>query len=230
MFVPKSILFLPLLLVNAQAAPSTRLQQHIMSSTTTSDGPAKQVRDELKKSEVIPTVVDDFIPSLLLSVSWPNTNQEASLGNTLKPDDLQDAPSVSVKPIAPLNSSGEGETNLVIVTTDPDAPSRDDPKWSEFCHWIGVTSSSSEGKALKLDDVMPYKPPGPPEKTGKHRYVFLALVPANGTTEELSLSKPSERKHWGYGDDGVKGVREWAGENGLVVVAANFIYAQNKKQ
>jgi phosphatidylethanolamine-binding protein (PEBP) family uncharacterized protein len=149
----------------------------------------------------------------------------------------------------------------IITLTDPDAPSRDDPKWSEMCHWIaaGISASAeldlNTGKCssvtlTKLHEIMPYKPPGPPEKTGKHRYVFLVFAPANGTTDELHLSKPSDRKHWG-GDKEGHGVRNWAQDNGLVPVgeytssvgrvpktglaltrpaAANFIYAQNKKQ
>ena len=28
--------------------------------------------------------------------------------------------------------------NLTVVLTDPDAPSRESPEWSEFCHWIGT--------------------------------------------------------------------------------------------
>lgn len=29
-------------------------------------------------------------------------------------------------------------SGLTLVLTDPDAPSRDDPKWSEMCHFIGI--------------------------------------------------------------------------------------------
>lgn len=117
-----------------------------------------------------------------------------------------------------------------MTLTDPDAPSRDDPKWSEFCHWIatGLATSDDEDSscslpltlALKdLDDVMSYYPPGPPEKTGKHRYVLFVFAPANGTTDELDLSKPEDRKHWGYEYEGERvGVRRWSLENGLVPV------------
>lgn len=218
------LLFTLLLLTHAQAIPQH--QQHIIASSATD--PANKIRDELKEAEIIPTVVDDFTPSLLLSVSWPDTDQKAKLGNTLNPEDLKDTPSISLDLIAPSAQLDiTSETNIVIVATDPDAPSRDDPKWSEFCHWIAVTRSppafsSGNNTALHLDgdklrDVIGYKPPGPPEKTGKHRYVFLVLVPVNGTTEELQLSKPGERKHWGFGE-AVNGVRKWGGENGLVVV------------
>jgi phosphatidylethanolamine-binding protein (PEBP) family uncharacterized protein len=133
----------------------------------------------------------------------------------------------------------------VITLTDPDAPSRDNPKWSEMCHWIAanVSLSSKTYSILPLpkhkltyvnansspDDVMPYKAPGPPPKTGKHRYVFLVFAPRNGTAEPLRLSKPKERQHWGTGDER-GGVRDWAERNGLVAVGAEFLYAENEKQ
>ena len=132
------------------------------------------------------------------------------------------------------SSNGYAASNMtyVVTLTDPDAPSRDDPKWSEMCHWIAVLSSHQiqhkTGHSFDLtisddDEIIPYKPPGPPEKTGKHRYVLLVFVPANGTTEGIYPSKPKDRKHWGYGgpdENGGKtrGVRDWAGENGLAVV------------
>lgn len=66
---------------------------------------------------------------------------------------------------------------------------------------------------------MSYYPPGPPEKTGKHRYVLFVFAPANGTTDSLDLSKPEDRKHWGYEYEGERvGVRRWSLENGLVPV------------
>jgi len=128
---------------------------------------------------------------------------------------------------------------LTLALTDPDAPSHHNPKWSQVCHWIAtdipLTPSNSGSGSLadvvlnthhtnpqqqqqqKFTDIMPYKPPGPPPKTGKHRYVFVALAPVNGTTEKLNLSKPEGRRRWGFGGEG-EGVREWAGRNGLGVV------------
>lgn len=130
--------------------------------------------------------------------------------------------------------------SYVIVLTDPDAPSRDDPKWSEFCHWIAVGTAKTSSKTAKssskkhkkhkksknhLKDLVKYKAPAPPPKTGKHRYVFLAFVAANGTTEKLHLSKPRERKHWGS-EKPVHGVREWAHENGLAPVGMLHLLAE----
>ncbi|KIW03955.1 hypothetical protein, variant [Verruconis gallopava] len=182
----------------------------------------------LKKAEIIPTVLDDFYPQLEVNVKWPS-NKTANLGNTLKPKKLQDAPSIKLVDITHHWSSPD--LKFTITMTDPDAPSRDNPKWSEMCHWIAtnVSLSSTQWLQSKPADVITYKPPGPPPKTGKHRYVLVAYAPSNMTTTPLNLTVPENRQHWGFGNEG-KGVRDWAEQNGLVPVGANFIYAKNKKQ
>ncbi|KAH7124020.1 phosphatidylethanolamine-binding protein [Dendryphion nanum] len=203
------------------------------------------VRAELKKAEIIPTVINDFLPFFELSVSWPK--EKAKLGNTIKTKRVQKQPVVTLHDETKSDGYTTSNMTYVVTLTDPDAPSRDDPKWSEMCHWIAANVTLSQktysilpipflsiekDKTLstkKLDEIIEWKPPGPPEKTGKHRYVFLVFAPRNGTTAPLNLSKPGERKHWGTGKER-KGVRDWAKENGLVPVAANFIYAQNEKQ
>jgi phosphatidylethanolamine-binding protein (PEBP) family uncharacterized protein len=149
-------------------------------------------------------------------VSWDSDS--ASLGNTLNPKDLQSAPTVKLETAKEEDMVATG-LSYVLTLTDPDAPSHNDPKWSEFCHWIatGLTAPTGVLSATGLENIIEYKPPGPPPKTGKHRYVFVIFVPANGTTEALHLSKPSDRKHWGYDEKG-HGVKDWARKNGLVPV------------
>ncbi|KAF2099855.1 PEBP-like protein [Rhizodiscina lignyota] len=193
-----------------------------------------KVRAELQKAEIIPTVINDFIPSMTLNIAWPwkdssHYNITSELGNTIKPSRLQRSPNVLVDDDPTSTSLTKGLT-FVLTLTDPDAPSRDDPKWSEMCHWIVAARGPKD-----VTEVVEYKPPGPPPKTGKHRYVFLAWLPANRTTEGLHLVKPKDRQHWGYDPDvdgfaGRVGVRKWASEMGLMPIAANFIYAQNKEQ
>ncbi|KAF2498851.1 PEBP-like protein [Lophium mytilinum] len=191
------------------------------------DGSLSSVRDALKEAEIIPTVIDDFCPIVTLDVSWPK--KDAELGNVLKVKHVQDEPTVTLKGgdgstlLDMLNLGDKKNMTYVIALTDPDAPSRKNPKWSEMCHWIVA------GAANKTETIMPYKAPGPPPKTGKHRYVFLVFAPKNGTTEPLNLTKPSDRQHWGSDTQGF-GAAWWAGLNGLITVGANFIYAQNEKQ
>ena len=117
---------------------------------------------------------------------------------------------------------------LTIAMSDPDAPSRDNPEWSEICHWIATSVSLSDpddDSAYDFEEVMPWKPPGPPPKTGKHRYVFVALSPVNGTTESLNLRKPDDRQHWGFEHER-QGLRKWAEEMGLGVVG-EYLFAQH---
>lgn len=170
----------------------------------------------LAAADIIPGVLNEFQPVLGLSATW--SSHAASLGNDISPSDLQSAPSVHLEKAEPENDLVENMT-YVLALTDPDAPSHDNPKWSEVCHWIatGLSITTDASRLSDLEDVMEYKPPGPPPKTGKHRYVLVALVPANGTTSQLYLSKPKDRQRWGSDEKG-HGVQAWAHDNGLVPV------------
>lgn len=191
--------------------------------------------DELKKAEIIPTVLDPFQPFLSVNVTWKRAS--ASIGNTVKPKKLKKTPDIHLiddllDVVFPWHDD-ESLPQLTLALTDPDAKSRDNPIWSEMCHWIvtevPLTAPNGTSVAKTFKEVMPYKAPGPPPKTGKHRYVFAALAPRNGTHEVLNLTVPADRQHWGYGEVR-RGLRDWAEENGLVVIGANFIYAQDTKQ
>jgi len=176
----------------------------------------------LKKAEIIPTVIDTFTPLLTISIAWKNASAE--YGNSINPSLTQSEPTIKLLDTLPQSSSSLAKhAQLTLAMTDPDAPSRENPEWSEICHWIATSISLQDANAndadpaSKVEDVMPYKPPGPPPKTGKHRYVFAALAPLNGTTEALHLVKPVDRQHWGYEGERV-GLRKWAEEMGLGVV------------
>ncbi|KZF23831.1 PEBP-like protein [Xylona heveae TC161] len=213
----------------------------------------QSVRDELKKSSIIDDVIDDFHPSLLLTITYPKSNVSANLGNTIKPSDAQQPPVVELH--SSDGSASSHESTYTLVMTDPDAPSREDPKWSEFCHWIitnvplsntnggagagAAKSAEAQESAHGLKEIIEYKGPAPPPKTGKHRYVLLAFEhkhhhhnkgnTGGGPSSSSHLSAPSERKQWGTGK--VRhGARQWAEKNGLVPVGANFFYAQNNEQ
>lgn len=191
--------------------------------------------NRLYQAEIIPTVLDHFKPFLTITAEWKK--ESAHVGNTIKPNQLQDMPTIQLRDHLPKISRWDDNAfpQLTLALTDPDAKSRDDPKWSQMLHWLITdvplyhSGNNFASSNTNVTEIYPYKPPGPPPKTGKHRYVFVALAPKNGTTGHLFLTKPKERQHWGYGKVRA-GVREWAEENGLEVVGANFFYAQDKKQ
>jgi len=193
--------------------------------------------ETLKAAHIVPDIIDEFIPLLTLDVTYPKAS--AALGNAVKPKKLKDEPVVRLVDGRPelhgLHGASNATVQLTVILTDPDAPSLFHPKWSQVCHWIATGFHLTTADRMQptnedtVTDVVPYKAPGPPKKTGAHRYIFVALAPQNLTTEVLNLTTPAHRHRWGY-DHAGQGVREWASENGLVVVGANFLYSQHKKQ
>ena len=57
------------------------------------------------------------------------------LGNKFKPKETKERPGLSIYCPDTLKTPG-----LVVALTDPDAKSRNDPKWSEMCHVSNVYS------------------------------------------------------------------------------------------
>ncbi|KAI9846508.1 MAG: hypothetical protein M1837_003929 [Sclerophora amabilis] len=191
---------------------------------------ADYVRIMLHGSEIISDVIDDFKPSILLSVDYPSTHESASLGNTVDPDDVQSKPIVLLQSVEGPGSS-HPDTLFTVILTDPDAPSRENPEWSEMCHWIAtnftLTASLDADPLIRFRQQPPdkqqapaelveYLPPSPPPKTGPHRYAFLVFRPKDGHGHGR-LSTPDDRKHWGTGK-ARHGVRQWANENDLIPV------------
>jgi len=190
------------------------------------------IREGLKQASIIDDVIDDFQPSCYLQPTFPSKHGKVSLGNTINPSQTKEPPAVQI--ICPSKHPASGP--FTIILTDPDAPSRSNPKWSEICHWIvtapALGSNPSEIESGEehysissgLNEIVEFKPPGPPPKTGYHRYVFLLFSGENG-----NLTAPEDRQHWGFGKKGY-GVKNWAEREGLEVVGANFFYARNEKQ
>lgn len=229
------------------AALDEQARPHFLASLVSSLAikPFTNKLPRLKKAEIIPTVLDSFRPKLALDVAWKDAT--AHVGNTVDPDKLQESPEITLSSL----NHGEGSSKtspfpkseqmqLTIALTDPDAPSRENPEWAQICHWIATTSPPKHVNAeadLDTDlvmkqphwkDIMPYKPPGPPPKTGKHRYVFVVLAPINGTKEALHLVTPADRQHWGY-EKAELGLREWADEMGLEVLGKTTLPFRNRR-
>lgn len=172
-------------------------------------------------------VLSDFSPNGLITVSY-GKDKEVTLGNTLKVSETQEKPEINI-----TLSESEPEDTFTLVLTDPDAPTRGDKKWSEYCHYIasGIKPKTSGGEVIPVDyssatELISYQGPAPPPGTGKHRYVFLLLKETSGTTPKVFQG---ERPTWGTNVPG-SGVKDWAAKNKLSPVAVNFFYAQNENQ
>lgn len=218
-------------------APKAALKVPKMNLMTIS-----QLLDEAyTKHKIVPEVVDKFDTHGLLTIEY-SPNVIVTMGNTLKVAETQEKPTIQFT----LNSSSqeqeltvEQEDKFTLVLTDPDAPANWDHKWSEYCHWI-VTDLSLNANNLELQDslltildlskgneIVPYVGPGPPEKTKKHRYVFLLYK----QDPRANLVAPPDRPTWGTGTPG-SGVRDWIKKHGgdSKLLGVNFFYAQNEVQ
>lgn len=182
--------------------------------------------EQLKKSGVFPDVLDEFTPSAVLQIEYGN-GEQVTMGNELLPAETQSRPKIGLS----FKESAKGKSYTLAVT-DPDAPRRGDPTWSEFAHFLvtGIKPEVAEGEPYLVDfdntvPLLTYMGPGPPPKTGLHRYVFI-LFEESGAPNGL----PSDsRANWGFGKPGA-GVRDWLKGQSLKPVGINFFVAKNAEQ
>lgn len=197
------------------------------------------LNEAYSKHKIVPDVLEKFDTHGLLTIEYGPKNH-VTLGNTLKVADTQNKPEIQFthnSPTPEADLSIAESDRFLLVMTDPDAPSNSDHKWLQYCHWIASdvaleASGSGDDLSAKLDfssanDLVPYSGPAPPEKTGKHRYVFLLYR----QDPKAHLVAPPDRPTWGTDVPG-SGVREWIKKHGggSQLLAVNFFYAENEVQ
>ncbi|CAB3232230.1 unnamed protein product [Arctia plantaginis] len=114
-----------------------------------------------KESCIVPDVIK-IAPSEILNVQYPS-GATITTGKELTPTQVKDKPTVKW--------AAKDEQYYTLAMVDPDAPSRESPKFREWHHWlVGNIFGSEMSKGEILSD---YIGSGPPKGTGLHRYVFL---------------------------------------------------------
>jgi hypothetical protein len=106
--------------------------------------PLVKVVNALKAEKVIPDVIPasvNFLPSVLFHIVWPSNGTEVVLGNKVQRGLTLDEPEIKILPeVAPkedqVDSTHPSNLSYTLVMTDPDAPSRADPKFGEWRHWV----------------------------------------------------------------------------------------------
>jgi hypothetical protein len=116
----------------------------------------------LGREGIIPDVLPPaFTPTLLFSVVYP-AGCEVATGNTLLREDTLDEPDVIITPMnlpfANADSTGEGEdltreVSYTLVMVDPDAPSRRDPRYRQFRHWVVRIANSAMSQMHLLKTI-----------------------------------------------------------------------------
>ncbi|KAG0220982.1 hypothetical protein BGW41_007288 [Actinomortierella wolfii] len=178
---------------------------------------SQAVETALKQDGVIPDVVPPTQLHTTLMVSY--NGKEVVLGNTLAVSETQHEPKVTFMPDSPTDK-------YTLIFTDPDAPSRKDPKMREWRHWvvsdISVASSDSLVSVQGGKTLTPYMGPAPPKGSGPHRYVFL-LYKQTPNSDATLLSTPLSADHRGKFK-----ASQFANQAGLELVGANYYFAENK--
>jgi len=185
----------------------------LLAGVCAADGGGKKYSDLKKAMEsekVVPEVVD-AVPEHVLQVEYPETS--VNLGNVVTPTQVRDAPTVSW-PV-------EEGSYYVLCMTDPDAPSRQQPKYREWHHWL---VGNIPGEAINEGDVLSeYVGAGPPKGTGLHRYVLLVYKQPEGKInfDERRLTNRSGEHRASFK------IRDFAKKYKLgEPIAANFFQAE----
>ncbi|XP_055714901.1 protein D3-like [Phlebotomus papatasi] len=145
----------------------------------------EDVSSKFKSLEVVPDVLSSA-PENPIEVKYPS-GVEVNYGNELTPTDVKDIPYVTWK--------AEPEAFYTLILTDPDAPSRSEPAFREFKHW--VVGNIPGNKVTEGVTIAEYIGSGPPKGTGLHRYVFLIYKQPSGKVDFSAEKKTSNRSRAG---------------------------------
>lgn len=168
----------------------------------------------LKTHGVVPEIIPRM-PMGAISVEYPSSSQVVKMGNTISVDAAKEKPTVEFEE-KPGNK-------YVLMMIDPDAPSRRNPTRRNVLHWLVVNAPGPT--QMSGSDNFPtfsYKGPGPPQKSGPHRYIFLAFCQHNNTIDETAEQQAiKDRPNFS--------LSEFRMRNSLhLPFAANFFLAENK--
>jgi len=167
--------------------------------------------EELKKNGIIPDVENDFKVELSLKVVY---NGKEIDGSELTPS------ATSAQPELKIEGAPSANAVYTIAFVDPDAPSRADPKFRNWRHWI-VVNVPGDIDISKGTVLTPYIGPGPPPGTGLHRYTFW-VYRQKGAIEAKLDNEPAARRSFD--------LRAFAKEHDLVgPLGASFFVAQHQQ-
>ncbi|KAJ2940109.1 hypothetical protein O0L34_g6477 [Tuta absoluta] len=119
------------------------------------------IQSLFKEHCVVPDVIS-IAPSEPITVEYPG-GLKLEMGKELTPTQVKDKPKVQW-------AAKEGEYYLLAMV-DPDAPSREHPKFREWHHWL--VGNIQNGDLNKSEVLTEYVGSGPPKGSGLHRYVYL---------------------------------------------------------
>ncbi|XP_073969147.1 protein D2-like [Rhodnius prolixus] len=137
-------------------------------------------KSPMEKHGVVPDVISKA-PAQHLKVTFENN--AVNDGNVLTPTQVKNQPSVEW--------DADPSALYTLCMTDPDAPSRKDPKFREWHHWLVVNIPGSD--VSKGEVLSEFISSAPPKGTGLHRYVLLVYK----QKEKLTPDEPRLKNNSG---------------------------------
>ncbi|KAL0278184.1 UNVERIFIED_CONTAM: hypothetical protein PYX00_000080 [Menopon gallinae] len=168
------------------------------------------IEEEMEKHGIVPDVIP-VAPTEVATIKYGNLALQ--LGNELTPTQVKSPPST-------MQWSTEADKFYTVAMVDPDAPSRKDPKFREWHHWLVVNIPGND--LSKGETLSEYIGSGPPKGSGLHRYVFLVYKQPEKieTTKLRRLGRNVDHR-------GKFSIKKFAKEHNLGdPVAGNFYQAQ----
>ncbi|XP_060600894.1 phosphatidylethanolamine-binding protein homolog F40A3.3-like [Ruditapes philippinarum] len=166
--------------------------------------------DVFRTSGLIPDVLDE-VPPAALKIKFGNA--ELRPGDTQTPTNVKDVPSVTIEQ--------DASEFFTLICHDPDAPSREDPKFGEFQHWLVMNITNNDINTG--EELTTYIGSGAPKGTGLHRYIFLLFKQTNGKIETKDLPRVPNNTADGRR---LQKARDIAKRFNLQLVAGNFYLAE----
>jgi len=120
------------------------------------------------------------------------------------------------RPRVPISVENPNRYHTLIML-DPDAPSRKNPKFRNWLHWLVINIRNGDLK--NGTEVVNYRPPTPPAGSGKHRYIFL-LFQQEGKQKKVDTIR--ERAKFN--------VNEYAASNDLARVVGFTYFTTEARQ
>lgn len=157
---------------------------------------------------VVPDVID-VAPTAKIQVEF-DSGVSVDGGNELTPTQVQN------QPIKVTWDVEEG-AHYTLCMTDPDAPSRTEPTFREWHHWLVVNIPGTD--IAKGEVLSEYVGSGPPPDTGLHRYIYLVYKqPGPLTCDEPRLTNRSADNRGGFS------IRKFAAKYNLGQPIAGNLY------
>eukprot|EP00029_Vermamoeba_vermiformis_P008518 TRINITY_DN4011_c0_g1_i1.p1 TRINITY_DN4011_c0_g1~~TRINITY_DN4011_c0_g1_i1.p1 ORF type:complete len:184 (-),score=31.52 TRINITY_DN4011_c0_g1_i1:94-645(-) len=165
-------------------------------------------RKAMEQHGIFADVIDKFAPTIKLDVKYGSKHVHE--GNELKPSEVQHEPTVAYE--------ADDKHLYTLAMVDPDAPSRTQPQFREWRHWL---VSNIPGHKVSSGTVLSsYMGSAPPKGTGLHRYIFL-LFQQQGKLDAAPLNDEGKNRAGFH-------IKTWAKDHHLTPVGCEFFQAQNE--